>query len=327
MHILIAHHIKIPAIKYGGSQRMMLHLGRSLVSLGHKVSFLVDQGSYCDFADVYFHDPEKKLEDQIPDGIDIIHFHYQPRLDEDFKIPYLVTQHGNEVYKEINHKNTVYVSKDHASRFGCEAYVHNGYDWDTYTKPDLRSDRKHYHFLGKAAWRLKNLKGAIQIVKNTQKEKLLVLGGHRLNIKMGFRLTVSSRVRFKGMVNDREKDHFLNQSKGLIFPVLWHEPFGLAIIESLYKGCPVFGTPYGSLPELVTNDVGFLSFKASEISEALDTPFDRKKCHEYAQDVFSAKKMTADYLNIYEKLYRGESLNRTLPSPKVETKKFLPWEN
>ena len=36
-----------------------------------------------------------------------------------------------------------------------------------------------------------------------------------------------------------EKGEILNSSKGLVFPVLWHEPFGLAIIESLYYGCPV----------------------------------------------------------------------------------------
>ena len=39
----------------------------------------------------------------------------------------------------------------------------------------------------------------------------------------------------------------------------WHEPFGIALIEALYFGCPVFGTPYGSLPEIVEEGVqGFL---------------------------------------------------------------------
>ena len=55
----------------------------------------------------------------------------------------------------------------------------------------------------------------------------------------------------------------------MIFPVRWHEPFGLAIVESLYFGCPVFGTPYGSLPEIVAPDVGVLSARASDLAEAV----------------------------------------------------------
>ncbi len=61
----------------------------------------------------------------------------------------------------------------------------------------------------------------------------------------------------------------LNQSKGLIFPVLWHEPFGLAITESLFYGCPIFGTPYGALPEIVQSEYGFLSNDSKELINAI----------------------------------------------------------
>ncbi|MEF9931013.1 MAG: glycosyltransferase, partial [Bacteroidales bacterium] len=54
------------------------------------------------------------------------------------------------------------------------------------------------------------------------------------------------------MIGGEQKLNILKESKGLIFPVIWNEPFGLAITESLYCGAPVFGTPYGSLPELIT---------------------------------------------------------------------------
>ena len=69
---------------------------------------------------------------------------------------------------------------------------------------------------------------------------------------MGLRFTLSQRIRFHGMVAGERKSALLRQSSGLIFPVVWHEPFGLAVVESLYMGAPVFATPYGALPEIVT---------------------------------------------------------------------------
>ena len=134
--------------------------------------------------------------------------------------------------------------------------MHNGLDWNDYSTPELMKSRNYFHFLGNAAWRVKNVSGAINVIKKTKTQRLKVLGGVRFNFKMGMRFTFSTKVGFEGMVGGQTKFDLLNGSKGLIFPVKWHEPFGLAIIESLYFGCPVFGTPYGSLPELVTSDFG-----------------------------------------------------------------------
>ncbi|MBX9724388.1 MAG: hypothetical protein K2X81_23465, partial [Candidatus Obscuribacterales bacterium] len=66
--------------------------------------------------------------------------------------------------------------------------------------PDLLRKRNKFHFLGKAAWSVKNVAGAIDVIKATKNEELMVLGGHRLNLKMGFRFTLSSRIQFYGMV-------------------------------------------------------------------------------------------------------------------------------
>jgi glycosyltransferase involved in cell wall biosynthesis len=203
-------------------------------------------------------------------------------------------------------------------------------DWDDYGQVDLAVKREYYHFLGKAAWKKKNLKGAIQIISRSKGEHLKVLGGWRLNLKMGPRFTVSPKVSFAGMVGGEKKNALLQRSKGLIFPVRWNEPFGLAIIESLYFGCPVFGTPYGSLPELVTGEFGFLSNRSSEIVEALKSTesYSRQKCHEYARDVFNSRKMAESYLEIYNKVLNGEKLNKNKPvyleDPEILP---LPWHS
>jgi len=74
----------------------------------------------------------------------------------------------------------------------------------------------------------------------------------------------------------------------LLFPVLWNEPFGIALIESLYFGCPVIGTPYGSLPELIPKEVGFLSSKKDELVIAVKNidAYDRTTCNRYVMDNF-----------------------------------------
>lgn len=220
----------------------------------------------------------------------------------------------------------VFVSKNHAARYGSQSFVYNGLDWDDYGAVNLSAPRSYFHFLGKAAWRVKNVVGAIAVVKALPAERLMVLGGHRCNLKMGFRLTLSPKISFKGMVGGQKKIQLLQGSKGLIFPVKWDEPFGLAITESLYMGAPVFGTPYGALAELVTPEVGFLTNKASEMVEHLknDYAYSPRVCHEYARDCFNAKVMAVGYLKKYEQILNGEVLNPT-PLRVIDTGMKRPW--
>jgi glycosyltransferase involved in cell wall biosynthesis len=120
----------------------------------------------------------------------------------------------------------------------------------------------------------------------------------------------------------------LNSSKGLIFPVLWHEPFGLAITESLFYGCPIFATPYGSLPELVNPEIGFLSNNSADLAEAIlqSDQYNSLTCHAIARDLFDSKTMAKKYLSMYEKVLNGEQLNQENPQIlEQNTPKFLPW--
>lgn len=330
MHVLIVYRGKIPVTLYGGTQRDIWYEGRELVRAGHLVSYLVKEGSQCDFGRVIPFDPEKPVADQIPEGIDIVHFHDEHPGMDSISTPYLFTLHGNKNVQKPLPLNTVFISADHASRFGSTHYVYNGMDWDDYGPVDWKLERSYFHFLGNAAWRLKNVKGAIRTVTSTDREKIDILGGVRFNFEMGLRFTWTPRARFHGMVGGEEKYTLLNGSKGLVFPVRWHEPMGLAIIESLYFGCPVFGTPYGSLPEIVSEEFGVLSHRRSVLTEAIENvdDFDRKRCHEYARDTYSSKVMTDSYIRYFEKILNGDTVNKEQPIlQKVQSEKFLPWED
>lgn len=315
MKILIANDSKIPAIKYGGTERVMWGLGKCLSDMGHEVTFLVAAGSSCPFAKVIEWDKSKDLNSLIPDDIDVVHLNFQPTTP--INKPYIATFHGN-----LNHVfefdlNTVFISGNQAKRFhGC-TFVYNGLDWSNYEKPDLnnlKNKRDYFHFLGDASWKVKNVKGAIAITKKAH-EKLAVLGGYRLNFNMGFRFTPDLHVSFKGMVDDAKKRQYLQYSKGLIFPVLWHEPFGLAIIESLFYGCPAFGSAYGSLPELIVKEVGVTSNSYQELINELKNVdrFSNTYCHEYASDNFNSIVMTKKYIALYEKVLNGETIHQQKP--------------
>jgi len=325
MHVLIVNNTRIPVKKYGGTERVIWWLGKQLVQMGHKVSYLVAAGSFCDFADVSILDDSIPFNKQIPDGVDIVHLNCE--VNEWPILPYLITIHGNSNEQKAFDKNSVFVSANHAERFGSTSYVHNGIDPADYGDPGLNNKRTYFHFLGDAAWRVKNVRGAIKIAQDA-KFPLRIIGGVRFNFNQGIRLTFDPRIKFDGMKGGEEKNRILSYSRGLIFPVLWNEPFGIAIIESLYFGCPVFATPYGSLPEIVRSDVGFLSNSKEELKNAIKNVavFDRKVCHEYVMEKFSSLQMAMNYLEKYELILNNGQLNETNPVlQEVQKDKFLPF--
>ena len=325
LHILILYNGLIPTPKYGGTSRDIWYLGKELIKMGHRITFLVRQGSQCDFARVIALNPELSLASQIPEDVDLIHSHIP--IWEPLPKPYMITLHGNSSDEREFDINTTFISRDHASRFGSEVYVYNGLGLEEYGKPQLDNPRSYLHFLGKAAWQVKNLKGCISIAKASG-HPLKVLGGFRVNLKMGIRITLDPRISFEGMVGGEQKNRLINGSKALLFPVRWNEPMGLAVVESLYFGCPVFGTPYGALPELVTPEFGVLSNKKSDLVEALKNvdAYDRKKCHEYVCDNFASIHMAKNFLPLYEKVLNGEALNPRPPKlVEPNPPRFLPW--
>lgn len=321
MHILIVNRSPIPVFGYGGTERVIWDLGRALVQAGHRVSYLVPKGSHCEFASILTLRENVPWEEQVPDGIDIVHFQFNPGIH--VAIPHLMTQHGNSRESVALPPNTVFVSRDHARRHGSDSFVYNGLDWSAYGAVDWQRPRSHFHFLGKAAWRVKNVQGAIDIAHDAG-VPLAVLGGDRLNLKRGFRFTWSRTVSFHGMVGGSEKIRLLNASRGLIFPVLWHEPFGLAVIESLYFGMPVFATPYGALSEIITPECGALSTSRSALAQAVASGrYDQHACHARALS-FDATAMARDYLAVYGRICQGETLHAEPPVLKGEVK-HLPW--
>ncbi|AFL81730.1 glycosyltransferase [Aequorivita sublithincola DSM 14238] len=320
MHILIVDWSgPIPALKYGGTERVIWGLGKCLNELGHKVTFLVPDGFTGDFADSIALDHTKSLNDQIPENVDIVHFNYPPR--QSINKPYIITMHGNPKPDEHIDPNTVFISKNQAERHNSDVFVYNGLYWKDYGTPDLDKPRTYFHFLGKVSVRVKNVFGAAKIVLKA-KGKLMVMGGERWtsrNFTRGFKYILNPNITFLGMLDDAEKMKVMEKSKALVFPVEWHEPFGLVVIESLYAGCAVFCSTNGSLPELLTPEVGLASNDSNKLAEALrNFKYDPKRCNSYAKEHFNAEKMTLKYIKLYKKVIAGEPLHTQNPTYQSE---------
>ena len=313
----------LPVKRYGGTERVVWSLAKALHRAGHDVTLLARKGTEAEFARVVEINPRMSFWHQVPEDLDILHFQnaappQSPSASADGitraltgkrEIPYVVTIHGNIPGNILPDSNAIFVSANHAARHGGAAYVYNGLDWDDYPTFEAGLSRRNLFFLGKAAWKVKNLKGAMEIARMTG-NRLDVLGGYRLNLKMGFRFTADPRVKFHGIVGNEKKGEVANRSKGLVFPIIWEEPFGLAVVEAMYFGAPVFGTPRGSLPELVIPEAEVLSGDYGELAEAIrDSRRDEKLIHNYAVTSFNADVMAKKYLMYYEMRLNGEQLN------------------
>ena len=82
MHILLINNSPIPVYGYGGTERVIWDLGKTLVQLGHRVSYLVPDGSSCDFGHVLPIRPDAPWEGQIPADVDIAHLVQPPHRAE-----------------------------------------------------------------------------------------------------------------------------------------------------------------------------------------------------------------------------------------------------
>ena len=306
MNILIVHDNVIPATLYGGVERVIWWLGKELCRRGHIVTYLVPPGSSCPFAKVLVYDPQKPLNEQIPNDVDLVHLNFQTK--EQLKKPYLITHQANFHPDEKFNINTVFVSRNHAERNKSECFVYNGIDIEDYGPVDFNAQRRHLLFLGYAKRPEKNLKDCLYIARKTN--NILAIAGRK---SRWFRWRPWAL--YKGFVGGEEKNRIIQGSKALLFPVRWHEPFGIAITESLYFGCPVFGSTYGSLPELIHPDLGVVSLHRKVLIQAVkDLPrFSRKRCHEYVCDQLTSKHMTDNYIKLYQKVLSGQTVNPVPP--------------
>ena len=116
-------------------------------------------------------------------------------------------------------------------------------------------------------------------------------------------LLAQPHVEFIGEIAEHEKSEFLGNAAGLLFPIAWREPFGLAMIEAMACGTPVVAIRNGSVPEVIDEGVtGFIVDDEPEAAAAAQrlVELDRGSIRGVFEERFTARRMAQDYLDIYE---------------------------
>lgn len=294
MHVMILIAAKYPLPGYGGTERAAYWLGKSLAEKGHKVSFCCHGDSEIPFADVIpMPNDLMDFDSVVPSDVDVVQMFATPAFP--CSKPYLVCIQGNGQSGEQYHRNTVFISRNHAERHGWTEFVYNGVAVDEYPIGRVKED--YALFLAKAKWKVKNLKGSLRIAR-AAKRPLYVAGG-----KLGF--WVRGAKGFGDVGGDIKLD-LLQKASCLLFPVIWEEPFGIAMIEALACGTPVIGTPRGSIPEIVDESCGVVANSFDELVRGVERArdFSAEACRARVENHFSHHTMSEGYLGYYDRLLR-----------------------
>ncbi len=110
-------------------------------------------------------------------------------------------------------------------------------------------------------------------------------------------------VDYVGEVGEADKLQLLAGATCLLNPIAWPEPFGMVMIEALATGTPVVATPRGAAPEIVTDGVtGYLAADEEALVAALGkvAALDRRACRRAVEEHFSAERMVAEHVAVYE---------------------------
>ena len=112
-------------------------------------------------------------------------------------------------------------------------------------------------------------------------------------------------IEYVGEPTAGERLTLLQGAAALVFPIRWAEPFGLVMVEALACGTPVVATSLGAAPEIVEDGLtGFLVDGEDALDRALERvdELDRRACRHAAEWRFSAERMVAAHLALFERL-------------------------
>lgn len=319
MKVLLYYPALIPPRDYGGTERAAWWLAEGLRDRGHTVALGALEGSRPPEGVELWpipggtRDPEFLLSHR-PDGFDLVHLFTPPRKElwDRFDFPWLLRLAGNGKPGEEFPPNTVFLSQDHARRHGRTAYVHNGLDPSEFEfNPRPRGEAPAALFLSRTHWSAKNLKGAMALCRKARLP-LTIAGGNRpLHLRL---LALLAGQSWAGPVAGAPKARLLADAKVLVFPILWSEPFGIVMLESLVSGTPVVASALGSIPEVLTPEVGRV-LPIPKDPQAIErwvetlveiregrTKWDPAACRARVEAHFTHHKMAENWEGVYRRL-------------------------
>jgi len=318
----------VPPKHYGGTERIVAYLSEELVRLGHKVTLFAsgDSVTSAELVPVCRRSfrQNKRAKDYLSREVllmdhvmqragefDVIHFHtgcLQYVISRHLSVPHVTTLHGRldtpevlRLYERFRDMPMISISNAQRAPWPCanwQATIYHGLPQDLF-----RFHPKPGGYLEKRVDR------AIEIAKRVG-----------MQLKIAAKVDPADRRYFKrkiepllndphiewiGEISDKDKDEFLGNAYGLLFPIDWPEPFGLVMIESMACGTPVVAYAGGSVAEVM--DDGVTGFVVNDIEQAVEAArrvrdLSRARCREVFEKRFTASRMANDYIDVYTRL-------------------------
>jgi glycosyltransferase involved in cell wall biosynthesis len=342
-----------PPRKYGGTELVVAELARGLTDLGHDVTVFATGDSQVQAALRHHFDrpvwpPNERAETRHAafawqevakhaSVYDVVHLNHMAGLPFHLHVPVpaLLTIHHAREESAVEHYRAfedvayVAISERQAQllpELKIQRVVHHGLDPERYPAGEGRGG--YLAFLGRfAAEKAPHL--AIDAAAAAGMS--LRIGGTYHEVAADYyaremqpRLQRATQVECCGELGHAEKVELLRGAAAMLFPIVWEEPFGLVMIESMLVGTPVIAFRHGSAPEVVEDGVtGFLVDIEGEMAQRIGQldRIDRTRCRERARSRWSAARMAREYAELYEQLARGR---RAKPSLRIATARARP---
>jgi len=327
----------VPPKLYGGTERVVYSLTEELVAMGHDVTLFASGDSVTSAKLAPMRAKALRLDPTVRDWIaiymrmmeliyrqagdfDVIHFHtdYFPlSLFGRQKTPFVTTLHGRldiPEFKDIYglFPDAPFVSISDSQRrpipdLNWVRTVLHGMPASLLTPQAAKQD--YLAFLGRVSPE-KGLDKAIRIAGEAGMKLKVAAKVDNADIdyytdEIAPLIAANPHVEFIGEINDAQKPAFLSGAHALVFPIDWPEPFGLVMIEAMACGTPVVAFNRGSVPEVIDEGVsGFIVDDAPSAVAAVRKAvnLDRGQVRAQFDRRFTARRMAADYVEIYQEL-------------------------
>lgn len=338
-------YLPVPPVGYGGTERIISLLTEGLVENGHDVTLFASGDSQTKsklisiFPKALGNNGFQKSSALLPllqyreclmrqDDFDIIHNHTQYLglfTFEQAKPKVVHTWHGSFYKDETTEEKRLVLEKFKNSNFisisnnqrkampklNFVQTVYNAIDVSEYSFVESPKD-SYLLWLG----RITEKKGPLEAIKVAKALNMpLVMSGAIDPIDQEYFDSVikpelnTKLITFYPELKKIEEIKKLYQNAlCTLYPISWHEPFGLVMVESMACGTPVIAYNIGSVSEIVTDaKTGFIVDSALEVEGLINAvkKIDRIKRLDCRKDVeirFSKERMTKDYIEVYKKL-------------------------
>jgi glycosyltransferase involved in cell wall biosynthesis len=347
----------VPPKLYGGTERVVAYLTDALVELGHEVTLFASGDSFTKAQLVPIWPRALRLDPDVKDHFvplfmeletvarrahefDVVHAH----LDY-FGYPLLrrlgtasiTTLHGRLDLPELPALYSLYgdvpvVSISNSQRVPLPqanyvATVLHGLPQDLLAKGD--GGGGYLAFLGRISPE-KAPDAAIRIAAKAGMKLKIAAKVDRVD-EQYFKTTIEpllsqGDVEFIGEIREDQKQQFLGDAAGLLFPIAWREPFGLVMIEAMACGTPVIAFENGSVPEVLEEGVtGFIVQSEEQAADAVKQikVLNRARIRAEFDRRFTAHRMAQNYLKLYARLAKAKRESR-VPAGNADGNEFLP---